>query len=239
MKPSTRFLVFRRAPVLLVAAALSFGARPARATPVDARAVELYRQSVERYREGRWAEAADLLREAYRREPDPVLLYDLGRACERMNDARCAIDAYEGYLARASPPDRAAIEQRIAAYKTQLAEGGEPQAAPAPASAPVERRPSPVPWIVAGTGVVAVGAGIALLLVADAKHEDAVSAETQQRSVDLEASADRTATIGNVTLVAGGAVAAAGIVWGLLDLRASSRVSARAGLGALSVRVVF
>lgn len=166
-----------------------------------------------------------------------MLLYDLGRACERMNDARCAVDAYEGYLAQTSPPDRAAIEQRIAAYKAQLAEADRPQSPAPPPRA--ERRPSPAPWIVAGTGIVALGAGIVLLVVADAKHQDAVDADSQQRSVDLEASADRTATIGNVTVVAGGAIAAAGIVWGLLDLRASSRVSARAGPGAFTVRVAF
>src|SRR5215471_16097119 len=94
----------------------------ARADEASDRAYELYRQSAERYRAGQFKEAADLVRQAYAVRRDPVLLYNLGRACEGMGDLPCAIDAYERYLAASSPLDRGAIEQRIATFRAELAE---------------------------------------------------------------------------------------------------------------------
>jgi tetratricopeptide (TPR) repeat protein len=106
------------------------------ATPEDNSAIRLYERSAELYRAGRFAEAAELLRDAYRRAPDPVLLYNLGRACERMGDLPCVIDAYKRYLANASPPDRGAIEQVIITCEKQLEEraGGERQNGVRPAA---------------------------------------------------------------------------------------------------------
>ncbi|HVY46216.1 MAG TPA: hypothetical protein VHB21_10070, partial [Minicystis sp.] len=107
---------------LALALAVAAAPRVARAQH-DPRAVELFRESAVRYREGRFREAAELLREAYAREPEPLLLYNLGRACEGMGDAACAIDAYKRYLRAAkAPPDRAAIEGRVATLERQVEE---------------------------------------------------------------------------------------------------------------------
>src|SRR5262249_38752530 len=60
----------------------------------EERAFDLFEKSKVAYREGRFAEAADLLAEAYKAKPEPVLLYNLGRACEGLGDLQRAIGAY-------------------------------------------------------------------------------------------------------------------------------------------------
>src|SRR5215212_10871269 len=89
----------------------------------EARALQLFEQSADRYRQGRFREAVELLQEAYRLSPEAVLLYNLGRAYEGLGDTAGALDAYTRYLA-ADPnaADRASIESRVATLKRQLDE---------------------------------------------------------------------------------------------------------------------
>jgi tetratricopeptide (TPR) repeat protein len=192
----------------------------------DVRAVELFKQSAERYREGKFSEAADLLRQAYAREPEPLLLFNLGRACESMGDAKCAIDAYTRYLLEKAPNDRGAIESRIATLKRQVEERDrlEKTAAQAGAGKPAQgeplapRQPSPIPWIVAGVGVVGIGVGASLGVAALHEHHDAVVDPVQKTRLDEQAKAKSLASATNVVLVAGTLVAAGGAGVGVYEV---------------------
>jgi tetratricopeptide (TPR) repeat protein len=206
----------------------------ARADETSDRAYELYRLSAERYRAGQFKEAADLVRQAYAIHRDPVLLYNLGRACDGMGDLPCAIDAYERYLAASSPPDRGAIEQRIETFKAELAERAAKEQHPPPRTA---ARGSVLPWVVASVGAVGVGAGVAMALVALKKHDDAASDPVQSSAASEQASAESLMTAANVTLVAGALGAAAGVAWIVLEPK--SQASVAVGPGALRLMVNF
>src|SRR5258706_15780044 len=115
-----------RVPTLIVvmwimAAGTPAGAQVPGGGSGETSALDLNRRSAELYRQGRYADAIALLREAYRRKPEPVIQYNLARACEMLEDYACAITAYESYLSGAHPPDRAAIEARVAHRPPQLA----------------------------------------------------------------------------------------------------------------------
>jgi hypothetical protein len=244
----------RRALSLLgLAAALAFTvASPAFAeeeTVSNERSIELYNDSLRRYREGRFKEAADLLRELYRAKPVPVLLYNLGRACEGMEDLECAVLAYTRYLSEEPEiADRGAIEQRVETLRRQQRErsaskrkrgAGQRPTVPIPDSArtapPNTRGPSAVPWIVAGVGAAGIGTGLFLGVLAQNKHDDAVDEPVQQSAASKQAEAEHLATGANVALISGGLIAVAGAVWGIWEIRLS-RTQAVSGAPAFDVR---
>jgi tetratricopeptide (TPR) repeat protein len=205
--------------------------------------MDLFKQSRAAYREGRFREAAGLLRRAYALDPAPTLLYNLARALESDGDFEGAVRAYQDYLA-ADPnaEDKAAIQRRIENLQTQIAERQElerrleeararptgPAAAPpaGPAGDPSppglvtpapEARSAPVvPWVVAGLGVAGVATGAALGAMAQGKHRQAEDAPVQADAVRLDEDARGLARGANIALIAGGALAAGGLVWGLI-----------------------
>ena len=86
-----------------------------------AHALELAAESERAYKDGKFEKAADLLRKAHDTYPEPILLYNLGRALEGMGDQKGAVDAYEQYLRDAKKiDDRPAIERRVATLKAQI-----------------------------------------------------------------------------------------------------------------------
>src|SRR5262249_8464203 len=161
--------------------------------------------------------------DAYRHKPQPLLLYNLARACEGMGDLVCASDAYARYLeADPSSPDRGAVEQRVATLKRQIEQqraeqhdAGAPALPPA-GPRPARRSPNPVPWVVAGGGVLGLGAGAVFGVLAKTRHDAALNADSQQAAVDTQADAKRYATIADVLFVAGTALTVVGVAWTIL-----------------------
>jgi tetratricopeptide (TPR) repeat protein len=102
--------------------ALMMGASSlAHAQDKRAQAVQLADESEKAYKAGQFEKAAELLRKAHATFPEPLLLYNLGRALEGMGDTKAAVEAYEQYLNDAKHiDDRPAIERRIATLKAQL-----------------------------------------------------------------------------------------------------------------------
>jgi len=225
----------------------------AAASPPD-RSYQLFLDAEKAYGEGRAEEAVKLLEEAYRLKPEPVLLYNLARAHETLGHLEQALDCYRRYLA-ADPKaaGRGAITARITALEQQLKEREElelerqraeadARAAKA-AKAAAERRPFPswvVPLAAGGLGLVAgaVLKGVAIsergTADADPVHETALARFNTARTLD-------TAAI--VALVAGGALAAAGLVWTLIAIaspggaqNASVELALGPGLALLAVR---
>jgi tetratricopeptide (TPR) repeat protein len=230
-------------PKLFVCACLSsFGPALASAQEeaTDPEAFALFEESRELYREGRFADAAERLERAYAIDQAPVLLYNLARARESNGDVDQAIDAYRRYLAEEpSTRDRGAIERRLETLERQRAEriaAEEQRNAPPP---PPERRPEPSgpsawPWITLGVGGGALVAAGLIGFFAASSHDDAVAEPSFERSLSLQDRAETFALVANVLFAAGGAIAIAGLVWGLLDLTGGE--SETAGLDPLVIR---
>lgn len=226
--------------VVLAVSSIGGAVRPFTASAQDGedpdlqRAVMLFEESERLYNQGEFAEAATLLRRAYELRPDPLLLFNLGRALESDGDLGGAIEAYEQYLRDApNASDRRAIERRVQNLRRQQErlerveqddrggdesdagdaigtdEGDEPRRSGAA---------SVVPWIVAGAGVAVIGAGAAFGLVSSSKNDEALAARVQAQAHELQTDAETFATIANVCFVAGGVIAAAGVTWGVLSM---------------------
>ncbi len=182
-----------------------------------ARALDLFEQSAVAYREGRFQAAIDLLLEARRTKPEPVLLYNLGRAYEALGSQREAADAYSRYLEEEPRAgDRRAIEGRIVTLRAQAdqldrAKGASPAEPESPLSVVL-------PWVVTGIGLAGLGTGVALGLVSGRRHDAAVREPVQTVAQDKQDEASTFATGATIAFVAGGVVAAAGLTW--LGIRA-------------------
>ncbi len=132
-------IVTRVLPGLLLFAVLGWPTLSAQAQPKAKKdpkteAVELFEQSVDLYRQGKFDEAAALLERAYSLHDEPVLLYNLGRAYEGLGENQKAIDAYTKYIEKTpEAKDRGALERRIVTLKEQMREGQAARGAQAPA----------------------------------------------------------------------------------------------------------
>lgn len=208
------------------------------------RAEELFAESKEHYRAGRFTEAIALLTEAYDLVGEPVLQYNLARAYEGSGDFEKAVAAYERYLAEERlVQDRGAIEARVATLKRELRErqaleqnAAQAQPAPQPSPSPSPTPPPDeaaggvaiAPWVLVGAGVLSAGAGVVLGVVAQGRAADAENEPSHQAGTDTLAAAETLATAANITFVVGGVLAAAGLTWGLVDIAGSSDEPAHA-----------
>ncbi len=187
------------------------------------------------YKEGRFDDAALLLKEAYAIKAEPVLLYNIARAHEGKGDLDKAIAEYDRYLATAAVPDRPQIEGKVAALRARVEETRRGEAAAADQAARDARErdarerdarrptgeipfspPNLIPWVIASGGVLVIGAGavVGVLALGEAPDGDA----SQVDAVDQQESAESLATVSTVLFIAGGVIAAAGVTWGVVDL---------------------
>jgi tetratricopeptide (TPR) repeat protein len=212
---------------LALSPALALAAPPTAPPPTQeessARAVELYEESARAYKAGEFDEAARLVFEAYTLSPRPVLLYNLARAHEKGGHVEEALREYRQYLsAEPESSDRGYIEKTIATLQQQLdvtlaAREGQARAEQASRS----RRAAAL--VTAGVGVLTLGAGVTLGVVATGRHSDAASPTTSGKdAVADESSAQTFATAANVCFVGGGVLVAGGLLWALLDRRAAA-----------------
>jgi tetratricopeptide (TPR) repeat protein len=201
-----------------------------------AAAHKLFDQSELRYREGKFQEAAVLLREAYALDPAPILLFNLARALESAGDLSGAVDAYERYLeADPNAKDRGAVEKRVENLHAQIKEKEdlkrardqearrlaelEEQAKLSEARREKGSSIDPLPWITVGAGAAGLIAGGVIGYLALQRHNEAVDEPIQVRASDLDQQSHSLQTGANIAYVAGGAIAAGGLVWALLSLR--------------------
>lgn len=231
--------------LIVFAVLLGTWSSPVRADDRD-EALALFEQSDRAYKAGEFEKAAELLRAAYDLYPEPLLLYNLGRAQEGFGDVAGAVESYERYLEAADDiKDRGAIERRIDTLKAQLAkqerdakrlaeeqerrrrEEEERRRNP---PRPIDRRP-PLqkygPWIAMGSGGAIVLTGAYFGIRASTRHDDAVAAPIQRDAAALQRSAERSATIANVLFVVGGATIASGLAWKLWQWQSGATTSAR------------
>lgn len=214
--------------ILLATVLLSaLGAATAQAQSDDdrQRSLRLFEESAEHYNEGRFTVAAELLQEAYELYPEPILLYNLGRALEGAGDPQAALEAYERYLQEDPQSDkRGAVQARIETLRDQVEERNalEEEARRARegsvSTTDTRTKVNPVPWVVAGVGVVGLGVGAVFGLMATSAHADAVDDPVMLSAAQSAEDADTYAMIANVSFIAGGILAAIGVTWGVLTL---------------------
>lgn len=232
--------------MLLFLPAQIVAAAPTRDPDAEARALVVSAKSA--FDAGRFGEAAELLERAYVVRPSATLLYNLGRAYQQAGEKTRAVDAYNRYLAtEKSPPDEGAIRRTVQQLEDELAreralaerleranreaeEQRAAQAAREQVQVRTRRDPSAIPWVVAGVGVSGLAAAGVFGGLASHDHDGAVSAATVTDAQSKQSSAEGFATVANVALVAGGVLTLTGVLWGLLDLRASSHGKTRTAL---------
>jgi len=221
-----------RALAVLWACALALLAPAAVAQVKDEGAVAKFELAQEHYRRGRFADAVELLLELRRAHPEPVLLYNLGRAYEGMGQARRAIEAYEQYLAEEpNPPDRGAIERRVQTLRDQLArEAKAEREAKSRERLERERRERdaererdigvsiPIASALTVAGVLGVGAGVVLGVLAVDRRDEADAEADQVAAFNGLEEAKDLATAANVAFVVGGVIAAGGATWLIVEL---------------------
>jgi tetratricopeptide (TPR) repeat protein len=190
------------------------------------RALALFEQSLLLYRAGDLQRAVKLLEQAYAIFPEPVLLYDLARAHEGLGELAQAADAYERYLAADRVvADRGAIERRLETLREQIRSREGRRSQPGTAV---------VPWVIVGLGAVGVGAGIALDLAAQQRNIDAQNQSDAVKAQATQREAESLLAAANVSLIAGGAIMAAGATWGVVALATRKP---EAGSALLEVRI--
>ena len=220
---------------LTVATALVGAPAAVRAAPAgEDDAAAQFNEAEQLYRDGRYEDAAAILARLAETIPDPVLFYNLGRAHESAGQLEPAIEAYQRYLEVAPDADDAAavaarvgrLEERVAARDAEAEDEATPEPPPpvvveAPTDAPGSTRgpgARVAPWVVLGVGGLGVVAGVAVAAVASSKHQDARDEPVQTTAAQLDDEAQGLALAGNVTIAVGGALALAGLTWGVVRL---------------------
>ncbi len=189
------------------------------------------------FNDGEFEQAIAALERVKAACPSPLLDYNLARAYEGLGDLEAAIAAYRRYLdASPTADDRGGVQKRIATLEQQLARRSAPPPSPA-------ETPTPIPWIIGGVGLAAMGAGLGVGVVAKSHEDDAHDAADHQSSTQALSTAEDLAAASNALLVIGGLMLVAGTSWGVVDLLslggdeepATSNLSLRVGLGQVSL----
>ena len=192
------------------------------------------------FEEKRFDDSVALLRKAYACNPKPVYLGNVARAYEEANRPREALEAWRAYLAVTTDErERTVTEGRISALskmvddldrlvrekeraeeaqrKAEAAARERPASPPRAAASPSARVPA-VAWITAAVGAAGLVTGAVLGVEALNKH-NAAGNESNVYTADGEQKDARSfAVAANVSFAVGGALAALGATWIVVDL---------------------
>ena len=103
--------------------ALLAGRRRRRAEDAE-RARQLFQQGSKLYDVGQFDKAIEAWQHGYEEKPDPSFLFNIAQAYRQKEDPAKALFFYKSYLRNApKAPNRADVEQRIAALQKQLDSG--------------------------------------------------------------------------------------------------------------------
>ena len=192
-----------------------------------AKARKLAEEGRKAYEAGEFERAEGLIRSAYALDAAPILVYNLARILDAKGDVPGALQSYRQYLEL--DPDttaRARVERRMEVLdeitKAQSARVT-PAVAPPPPAVTLKAEPrglsvrKVLPWVLVGTGVVALGTGGVLGFLAQDKENQARDEPVQQTAADVLSSGETLATAANALYVTGGVLVVGGIIWAWVD----------------------
>lgn len=216
--------------VLMISAVVASGA-PAMAKTVEEEVQELSNDAIEAYKSGRYQLAVEDLTRAYAIRPLPALLYNLGKAYDKLGDVDKAYDNYKKYVDSGEAEPK--LEEKAKARMQVL----EPQLKPKtpPPVVVVEEKPKgPTAEelaqqeadrkarartlnLVAGIGVAAlglggIGAGIGLYASASSLHDQFGMTTDEATKRQLRYDAQTRGVVSSVMYAVGG-VLIAGSFW--------------------------
>lgn len=208
-------------------------AQPTRAQLDASRAEQLAAEAFKAYQKKQFAEAVSLYRKAYDLVPAADILFNIARIYDNgLRDRSLAGAFYRHYIADpGATPDRVRkANERLIALKAAEAEALAPQNAanyerpdtPPPSPVPLAAKPrrsagpSALSWTLSGLGVVGLGAGAVLGVLAASNHEDASSSCSgnqcaSQAGVDSMESAYKYGNLSTIALASGGLLFATGL----------------------------
>ncbi|AKF08984.1 hypothetical protein DB32_006133 [Sandaracinus amylolyticus] len=231
-------------------------ARPC-ASPAECEqaAAVLAERAGERFAEGDLEAAVVLLREAIYLHETPALRHNLARSLAELGRWEEARAEYRNALRLALDDEaRARMQAEVARLSALIRAGqSDSEASPstppaasvsaAPVSPEVELAPGtpfdPAPWVLAGGGVVVLGAAVALAVVFEDTVSQVRSAPSHEAAWPLAERAEGLAIGADVAFAVGGTLALAGVIWGIVVLASASSPGAQAlrpsggGLGAV------
>jgi hypothetical protein len=214
-------------------------------TPAPA-ALELSEEALNRYERGEYERALVLFNEAYTREPDPNLLFNIARCHEKLGQPQAAIEKYEAFLE--SPNGDPTGREKAAASRDELVQArararprgksGKPSsgafgaATGESASAP-DSSVNLTPWLLLGAGVAAVASGVIVYSLGISDHHDVetqagygdpnrVVPMTQKDAEARVAAGSSKKLVGGLLLGGGGALLASSALLFVIDSGESS-----------------
>ncbi len=209
----------------------------AHSSTIEQEVTVLSRESVEAYRSGQYDRAVQLLTRAYAIQPLPILLFNLAKAYEKLNDLPRAKDFYEKYLASgmALPKYAQKAQTRVAEIAAELAKQQAAIEKPPPAPPPVVppapvvvkppapppplpvdlwqvRRPKLAAWATSSLLVAlgSLGAGVGLYLSVASLHSQYEASLDEVTKRKLRVDADRRGIASSVMYGAAGLAAVSG-----------------------------
>ena len=184
----------------------------------EERAKLLFTNGSRLYEEGRYEQAIAAFEEAYDLSSQPVLLYNIANAWERLGDVPHALEALDRYrlyapaeeqdvlLARAQALERRQVD--VVAAPEPVGIGAAP-VLPPPATRPVRR--TFAPWVVASVGGVVAVAGSAVAGGTWVSGQNDI--DRNDRTGFDSVKPLNNAAFG--TAIAGSAIGLGGVVWGV------------------------
>ncbi len=207
---------------------------------------DLSGQAIERFKAKDYDAAARLFEDAYKLDPNPNYLFNIGRVFEEKGDIRSAVDYYQRFVKEPGVEleSRELALQRLRVLKAILEETDakatpEPQPKaepePAPKSEPIKQPPpddpGPRKLQLAGYGVLAVG-GVATVVggvlggITLSKQNELADIHDYDTRVDLASRGKSLALGTDVLIFTGGALLLTGVI--LVAIGASRKKSAGA-----------
>ena len=148
-------------------------------TPAEVeQAKQLFRNGATLYDEGRYEDAIAAWQEAYNLSKEPVLLFNIANAYERLGRYQESYDALNRYRAFAPESEREAIERRLVNLEARLKEqpASTTTTTPPPAPKPEKERSGLlIPVAFYGVGVAGLGVGTGFALRASGARDEAAS----------------------------------------------------------------
>ena len=210
----------------LAVAAVGGDAKP------ESRAQQLFEKGEMAFAQGRLDEARRYLEEAYRLDPDPVLLYNLARVEESSGRNEAALTRYKEYLRKFPTAEfRQLVSRRVQimeadkrarqAKAADVRTYGKPPASPRLSVAePEEDDDGPSlagPITFLSIGVASLATGIVFGVLSQSRYDDASAASDQSTALSRFEESQDFGRNANIAYAVAGGAAVTGALWWIIQ----------------------